>query len=92
MCCIFQSICPGYVQTGLFKSMGTKSEAFKALPGLKPENISQALIYILSTPIDVNVSIITLNKYPKKKFKKNKKYCFTRLIKLIIKVQAKQDF
>lgn len=56
----FQSISPGVVETEIRKASGLHSETndYSAKPRLKPEDISQLVIFILSTPLTVNINDI----------------------------------
>jgi NADP-dependent 3-hydroxy acid dehydrogenase YdfG len=55
---LFQSISPGLVDTELLRA-GTTSldaeELFNRLPSLKPSDIADAVMYVLSTPCNVQV-------------------------------------
>ena len=56
----FQSISPGLVDTELLRT-GAKSldpeELFSRLPSLKPSDIADAVLYVLSTPSHVQVPL-----------------------------------
>lgn len=57
------SVSPGVVQTGLFKaaSMSDKTEGILyRRPVLKPENIADAIAYLLSTPYEVTINELTI--------------------------------
>ena len=60
----FQNISPGIVRTEIFDASGDPSmnstDLFAAMPTLEPEHITQALFYILSAPLVVNVSTIII--------------------------------
>jgi NADP-dependent 3-hydroxy acid dehydrogenase YdfG len=58
--CLFQSISPGLVDTELLRA-GAKSldpeELFTRLPSLKPSDVADAVVYVLSTPSNVQVPL-----------------------------------
>lgn len=59
----FKSISPGITVTEIFEAAGADYETVKAahdnhMPYIKPEDIADGILYILSTPPNVNVSRI----------------------------------
>lgn len=57
------SVSPGVVQTGLFKAAAMNNKTEEMLyrkPVLKPENIADAILYLLSTPYEVTVNELTI--------------------------------
>ncbi|KAG5670357.1 hypothetical protein PVAND_000628 [Polypedilum vanderplanki] len=56
------NLSPGCVQTEIFKQAGIVDTEtfFKLFPFLKPEDVSAAILYILSTPYDVNITELTI--------------------------------
>lgn len=58
---IYQSLSPGLVKTEIFKANDVDKEgAFFMGPHLQPKHISDAVIYVLSTPPVVNISELTI--------------------------------
>lgn len=61
---LFQSISPGAVDTEIFDEEFRKSDVFKntvASSVLKPDDIADAAIYVLSTPPHVQVNIYSVS-------------------------------
>lgn len=56
------SLSPGLVKTDIFEASGNPiaDSIFKMMPYLSPEDISQGVLYILSTPPHVQVYELTL--------------------------------
>lgn len=57
------SLSPGEVKTDMVEVSGYKGsveEYFKSVPSLLPEDISEGVVYILSTPFRVNVTELTI--------------------------------
>ncbi|XP_063709247.1 farnesol dehydrogenase-like [Culicoides brevitarsis] len=54
------NISPGIVYTDIFIKAGMSKELRDKLVGLKPEDIADSVIYLLSTPLSVNVSELTI--------------------------------
>lgn len=66
----FQSLSPGVTSTDIFESGGfTKGQAntIASMPAIKSEDISKAVLYLLSTPVTVNVTELTI-KHVSQKF------------------------
>lgn len=58
----FQSISPGLVDTELL-TKATDHEMVKFMPKLQPEDVADALKYIITRPQNVNVCCIIKNLY-----------------------------
>lgn len=60
-----QSISPGYVETSILATAGMDGEkirrALKLDKGLQPEDIADAVVYVLSTPHHVQVHELTVS-------------------------------
>lgn len=54
------NISPGIVFTDIFTVAGMPKEVREQLIGLKPEDIADSVIYLLSTPVSVNVTELTI--------------------------------
>lgn len=57
------SICPGVVQTALFKNANTSEEMEKRFyknPVLNANHIADTVIYVLSTPYEVTINELTI--------------------------------
>lgn len=59
---IFQSVSPGSVATDIIKASAfdNAEDFFKHCPHLDSVDISQAILYLLSTPYNVNVTELTI--------------------------------
>lgn len=62
-----QSISPGLVTTEMTTKNGA-DKVFRNTPALKAEDISQAVLYALSTPEHVQVHEITIRPFDNSKF------------------------
>ena len=60
--CIFQSVSPGSVATEIIQAgeFDNAEDFFKNSPHLNSVDISQAILYLLSTPYNVNVTELTI--------------------------------
>lgn len=57
------SVSPGVVQTNLFKAASMSERTHEILyrkPVLKPENIADAIAYLLSTPSEITINELTI--------------------------------
>lgn len=62
-CKIFQSLSPGVTETEIFETGGYNTvgpKYFDKLPAIKAQDLSSAVLYLLSTPYHLNVTEITL--------------------------------
>lgn len=59
---MFQSVSPGSVATEIIKASGfaNAEEFFDHVPHLNSVDISNAILYLLSTPYNVNVTELTI--------------------------------
>lgn len=65
---VFQSLSPGVTTTDIFDAGGFKDDyAYRSMPAVKSEDISNAVLYLLSTPHYVNVTELTI-KHVSQKF------------------------
>lgn len=57
-----QSVSPGAVETEIFEVAGLTKEGLSVAQGafLKSEDISDAILYLLSTPTSVNITELTI--------------------------------
>lgn len=55
---IFQSISPGFVQTEMV--LPEHTEVLKDAPYMRPEDISQAVLYVLGTAPNVQVGLMKI--------------------------------
>ena len=60
---MFQSLSPGFVETKLFESSGYSEDFENSLfhtPVIRPEDIADTVLFILSTPYTINVTELTV--------------------------------
>lgn len=55
-----QSISPGLVDTGIFEVSGMDLALIKQLPILKPADVSQSILFMLSVPEHVQIHELTI--------------------------------
>ncbi|XP_063710143.1 farnesol dehydrogenase-like [Culicoides brevitarsis] len=54
------SVSPGVVKTDIFEIAGMSKAGLELLQGLKPEEVADAVVYLLGTPESVNVTELTI--------------------------------
>ena len=57
---IFQHISPGLVKTEIFEAAGLDNKLFEAAHGLQPEDVADAVVYVIGTKPHVNIPELTL--------------------------------
>jgi NADP-dependent 3-hydroxy acid dehydrogenase YdfG len=62
----FQSVSPGLTLTDIFEA-GNVAVDYKNIPAIKPEDVADAVLYLLTTPYHLNVTELTL-KHQSQKF------------------------
>lgn len=56
----FQSLSPGVTTTDIFQVGGFTPNSYVNMPQIKADDISKAVLYLLSTPHYVNVTELTI--------------------------------
>lgn len=55
-----QNLSPGCVKTEIFEVSDMDTSLLALAPGLEPEDVADAVAYIISTPEHVNISELTI--------------------------------